>query len=514
MSITNNVPQPQVFEEPVEETDVLPILEPEVQAEPANPEPALRRSQRPRRSAIPGDYMVYLQEVEFNIGDLDDPISYREAMESSQSTLWQAAMEEELASMDKNGRVERLKARLVAKGFTQREGLDYSETFSLVSTKDSFRIIMALTAHFNLELHQMDVKTAFLNGFLKEDIFMKQPPGFIERGKENFFYDILLASSNVQLLQDTKSMLSSSFDMKDLGEAHFVLGIEIVRDRSRRVLGLSQNNYIDRVLKRFNMERCSGGDVPIGKGDTFSTYQCPVTDFEIEAMKDKPYASFVGSVMYAQVCTRPDLAFALSVLGRFQSNPGIAHWNASKKVLRYLQKTKSYVLCYHYVDSLDLVCYSDADLGGCVDDRMSTSGYVFILAGGAVSWRSKKQTTRSVSTMESEYIGCFEAARQCVWLNNLIHSMKIVKRIERPLKLYCDNSSAVFFAKNNKRSNASRLLDIKYLTLQDKVRDGVIDIEHLGTLHMIADPLTKALHVTAFQRLVPKMGLQASIDLF
>ncbi|CAL9017000.1 unnamed protein product [Prunus brigantina] len=428
---------------------------------------------------------------------------------------------------------------------------------------------MALTAHFNLELHQMDVKTAFLNGFLKEDIFMKQPPGFIERGKENFvcklnksiyglkqasrqWYlrfdqvvtsfgfvenrfdnciymkmvksnfiflvlyvdDILLASSNVQLLQDTKSMLSSSFDMKDLGEAHFVLGIEIVRDRSRRVLGLSQNNYIDRVLKRFNMERCSGGDVPIGKGDKFSTHQCPVTDFEIEAMKDKPYASLVGSVMYAQVCTRPDLAFALSVIGRFQSNPGIAYWNASKKVLRYLQKTKSYVLCYHYVDSLDLVCYSDADLGGCVDDRMSTSGYMFILAGGAVSWRSKKQTTRSVSTMESEYIGCFEAARQCVWLKNLIHSMKIVKSIERPLKLYCDNSSTVFFAKNNKRSDASRLLDIKYLTLQDKVRDGVIDIEHLGTLHMIADPLTKALHVTAFQRLVPKMGLQASIDLF
>ncbi|CAL9020509.1 unnamed protein product [Prunus brigantina] len=198
-------------------------------------------------------------------------------------------------------------------------------------------------------------------------------------------------------------------------------------------------------------------------------------------MKDKPYASLVGSVMYAQFCTRSDLAFALNVQGRFQSNP---------------------------------VCYSNADFGGCVDDRISTSGYMLILADGAVSWRSNKQTTISVSTMKSEYIGCFEATRQCVWLKNLIQSVKIVKSIERPLKLYCDNSSALFFAKNNKRSYASRLMDIKYLALQDKVRDRVIDIEHRGTLHMIADPLTKPLHVTTLERLVRQMGLQTSIDLF
>ncbi|KAM1962830.1 hypothetical protein ACFX16_023075 [Malus domestica] len=137
-------------------------------------------------------------------------------------------------------------------------------------------------------------------------------------------------------------------------------------------------------------------------------------------MKSKPYASLVGSVMYAQVCTRPNLAFALSVLGRFQLNPGVAHWNAGKKVLRYFKKTRDYVLGFHRVENLDVVCYTDADLGDCVDDRMSTSGYVFIMCGGAISWRSKKQTTRAISTMESKYIGYFEAMKQSNWLRNLI----------------------------------------------------------------------------------------------
>lgn len=131
-------------------------------------------------------------------------------------------------------------------------------------------------------------------------------------------------------------MLSKSFEMKDLGESKFVLGIEIVRDRSRGVLGLSQRAYIEKVLKRFNMENCSSGEVPIGKGDKLHLGQCPRNELEKKGMQDKPYASLVDSLMYAQTCTRPDLAFAVSVLGRFQANPSIQHWVAGKKVLRYL----------------------------------------------------------------------------------------------------------------------------------------------------------------------------------
>ena len=308
---------------------------------------------------------------------------------------------------DSKGNVERFKARLVAKGYTQREGIDYKQTFSPVSTKDSFRIIMALVAHYNLELHQMDVKTAFLNGDLKEDVYMDQPEGFVVEGKEhlacrlkksiyglkqasrewylkfdkiiktfgfaenvvdNCIYvkfkgsrftflvlyvdDILLACSDKDMLHETKNFLSSSFDMKDLGEASYVLGIEIHRDRSRGTLGLCQKAYFERVLKKINMHKCSPSPAPIVKGDKFGTFQCPRNQCETDQMKSVPYASAIGSIMYAQVCTRPDLCFVTGVLGRYQSNPGPDHWKAAKKVLRYMQGTKDFMLTYKRTDNL------------------------------------------------------------------------------------------------------------------------------------------------------------------
>ncbi|TQE08812.1 hypothetical protein C1H46_005583 [Malus baccata] len=331
---------PASMSEEIQELNHQPVQQP------------VRHSTRVKKPTLSNDY-VYLQEHEFDLGDIDDPLTYSQAMTSPQAVLWKKAMEEELESMSKNnvwtlvesdsktkpigckwvyktkrdaqGRIERYKARLVAKGFTQKERVDFSDTFSPVSSKDSMRIIMALTAYFDLELHQMDVKTAFLNGELEETIHMKQPPGFIERGKDSlvcklnksiyglkqasrqwyikfdkvvtahgftenklddciyskfkgtkfiflvlYVDDILIASSNLQLLHETKNMLSSNFEMKDLGEAHYVLGIEIIRDRAKKFLGLSQKGYIERVLIRFNMEDCNGADVPVNKGDKFT----------------------------------------------------------------------------------------------------------------------------------------------------------------------------------------------------------------------------------------------------
>ncbi|XP_024192419.2 uncharacterized protein LOC112196335 [Rosa chinensis] len=306
----------------------------------------IRRSERVRKFAISDDYVLflqevepekfstYLQEVDFDIGEENDPITYNQAINSSQSALWTEAMHAELESMRDNqvwelvepapnvkpigckwvfktkknldGRIERYKARLVAKGFTQREGVDYHETFSPVSTKDAFRMIMALVAHYDMELHQMDVKTAFLNGELEEEIYMKQPQGFEEQGSEHmvcrlkrsiyglkqasrqwylkfdsvvtengfvensldeciyfkvcgskfivlvlYVDDILLASTDMKLLLETKAFFSKSFEMKDLGEASFVLGIKITRDRKRGLLGISQESYIDKGAKAF-----------------------------------------------------------------------------------------------------------------------------------------------------------------------------------------------------------------------------------------------------------------------
>jgi hypothetical protein len=273
---------------------------------------------------------------------------------------------------DSNGNIERFKARLVAKGFTQREDIDYTETFSPVSCKNSLRIIMVLVAHYDLELHQIDVKMTFLNGDLLKNVYMTQPKGFAVKGKEHmgchlrkFIYglkqasrqwylkfdetirsfdfkeneednciyakfrngkfiflilyvdDILLASSDVSLLLENKRFLSSNFDMKDLGEASFVLGIEIHRDRRKGVLELSQNAYIEKVLKKFSMHACNPTPAPIVKGDKYGSFQSPKNQYEIDQMKSVPYASTVGSLMYAQVCTHHDLTFVIGMLDRY-----------------------------------------------------------------------------------------------------------------------------------------------------------------------------------------------------
>ena len=453
----------------------------------------------------------------------------------------------------------------MAKGFSQKEGIDYKETFSPVSTKDSFRIIMAIVAHFDLELHQMDVRTAFLNGDLYEDVYMTQPIGFEKVGKEHlvcklnksiyglkqasrqwylkfdevvikngfkenvadqciylkvsgssyifmvlYVDDILLASNNSDLLIETKQMLSSHFDMKDLGEASYVLGIQILRNRAKGELKLSQRTYIDKVLKRFNMQSCSPGKAPIVKGDKLSTDQCPQNESEKENMKTVPYSSVVGSLMYAQVCTRPDIAFAVGVLGRYLSNPGLMHWQAAKKVLRYLQGTKDFMLTYRRTDILDIVGFCDADYAGCVDDRKSTSGYIFIMAGGAISWKSVKQTLIASSTMEAEYVACYEATIHAVWLRNFVCALGVVDSISRPLKVYCDNSAAVAFSNNSRSTSRSKHIDIKFYKVKEKVVEGLISIEYISTNNMLADPLTKGLPIGIFQEHVSHMGLTSS----
>jgi hypothetical protein len=420
----------------------------------------LRRSIIPKRSAIPDDYVVYLQESDYNIGAKNDPEFFSQAMSCKESKLWYNTMKEEMNSMKSNGvwdlvelpngvkaigckwvfktkkdslgNIERYKARLVAKGFTQKEGIDYMETFSPVSKKDSLRIILALVAHFDLELQQMDVKTAFLNGDLEEEVYMKQPEGFpssdgeqlvcklkksmyglkqasrqwylkfhnvissfgfVENIMDQCMYqkvsgskicflvlyvdDILLATNDKGLLHEVKQFLSKNFNMKDMGEASYVIGIKIHRDRFQGILGLSQETYINKVLERFQMNDCSPSIAPIVKGDRFNLNQCPKNELEREQMKNIPYASAVGSLMYAQVCTRPDIAFVVGMLGQYQSDPGLDHWRAAKKVMRYLQGTKDYMLMYRRTDNLEVIGYSDSDFAGCIDSRKSTPGYIF-----------------------------------------------------------------------------------------------------------------------------------------
>jgi hypothetical protein len=257
------------------------------------------------------------------------------------------------------------------------------------------------------------------------------------------------------------------FDMKDLGEALYVLGIQILHDRTNGILGLSQKTYIEKILSRFNMQSCSIGKAPIVKSDKLSKSQCPQNDEERAHMQTIPYASLVGSLMYAQVCTRLDIAYAVGVLGRYLSDPGLNHWKAAKKVLRYLQGTKDFVLTYRHSSIVDVVGYTDADYAGCVDDRKSTSGYVFMMAGGAVFWKSVKQTLTATSTMEAEYVACYEATCHALWLWNFISDLGIIDSISKPLKIFC------------------------YLA-------SYINVEHISTEQMLADPPTKCLTPKVF----------------
>ncbi|RVW91887.1 Retrovirus-related Pol polyprotein from transposon TNT 1-94 [Vitis vinifera] len=283
-----------------------------------------------------------------------------------------------------------------------------------MSTKDSFRVIMAIVAHFDLELHQMDVKTAFLNGDLDEEVYMEQPTGFVEVGKE-----------------------------------------DLVCKLNKSIYGLKQ----------------------------------------------------ALSLMYAQVCTRPDIAFVVGMLGRYLSNPGSQHWKAAKKVLRYLQGTKDLMLTYQRTSLLDVIGFCDANFAGCIDDKKSTTGYIFMMAGGAVSWKSVKQTLIASSTMEAKYVACYEACCHAMWMWNFISALGVVDSISRPLKLFCDNSAAVAFSKNTRSISRSKHIDVKFYFVKEKVVKSLIDIEHMSTKSMLADPLTKGLPIIAFQEHVSQMGL-------
>ncbi|KAJ9565636.1 hypothetical protein OSB04_001602 [Centaurea solstitialis] len=514
--------------------NTTPTVEAEIQHENVEPqsEPIeevqtqdLRRSTRVRQE--PDRYLGFL--VSQDGGDLNEPTSYAAAMSGSESEQWQEAMEAEMQSMydnqhcravgrkwvfkkkpDVDGNVHTFKARLVAKGFMQTHGIDYDETFSPVAMLKSIRILMAISAYFNYEIWQMDVKTAFLNGNLTEDVYMEQPEGFEdpknpnkvckllksiyglkqasrswnlhfdERIKEFGFAksefepcvytmfsgsivtflvlyvdDILLIGNDVPTLQSVKNWLSKCFQIKDLGEAAYILGIKIYRNRSKRLIGLSQSTYIDKILKKFRMDESKKGFIPMQHGIVLSKTQCPVSSQDQDKMKSVPYASAIGSIMYAMLW--PDVAYSVSVTSRYQRNPGEPHWVAVKNILKYLRRTKGMFLVFGgSEDEISITGYSDASFQTDRDDFRSQSGYVFTLNGGAISWKSSKHDTIADSTIEAKYIAASDVAKEAVWLRNFLSDLRVVASISRPIDIFCDKSGAVALAKEPREHHKSR----------------------------------------------------------
>ncbi|CAM8899657.1 unnamed protein product [Rhodiola kirilowii] len=328
----------------------------------------------------------------------------------------------------------------------------------------TIRTVLGLVAKENLHLQQMDVKTAFLHGDLDEEIYMKQPEGFEVKGKEKlvcklkkslyglkqaprqwykkfdsfmkkaefsrceadhccyikryknsyvilllYFVDILIAGANWTEIDVLKKKLSKEFAMKDLGAAKQILGMRIIRNKE--CLKLSQEEYVKKVLKRFNMDDARPVSTPLASHFQLSKDQSPITEDEMKHMDKIPYASAIGSLMYAIVCTRPDIAHAVGVVSRFMSNPGRQHWEAVKWIFRYLKGSSSLSLCFRRSE-LGLQGYVDADNGGDIDSRKSTSGYIYTYGATAISWISKLQKIVALSSCEAEYVDVTEAAKE------------------------------------------------------------------------------------------------------
>ncbi|KAJ9565773.1 hypothetical protein OSB04_001739 [Centaurea solstitialis] len=533
----------------VDEESTTPVVEPEIQHSNVEPqsEPIeevqtqdLRRSSRVRQE--PDRYLGFL--VSQDSGDLNEPTSYGEAVSGSESEQWQEAMKAEMQSMydnqvweltdlpqhckavgrkwvfkkktDMDGNVHTFKARLVAKGFTQTHGIDYDETFSPVAMLKSIRILMAISAYFNYEIWQMDVKTAFLNGKLTEDVYVEQPEGFKDPKNPNKVCKLL---KSIYGLKQASRSWNLHFDerIKEFGFAknerpwrsRLYTRYKIYRNRSKRLIGLSQSTYIDKVLKRFRMDESKKGFIPMQHGIVLSKTQCPVSSEDQDKMKSVPYASAIGSIMYAMLCTRPDVAYSVSVTSRYQQNPGEPHWVAVKNILKYLRRTKEMFLVFGgSEDEISVTGYSDASFQTDRDDFRSQSGYVFTLNGGAISWKSSKQDTIADSTTEAEYIAACDAAKEAVWLRNFLSDLRVVASISRPIDIFCDNSGAVAQAKEPREHHKSRHVLRKYHLIREIIGRGDVRICKIPTEDNVADPLTKPLARAKHEAHANSIGMQ------
>ncbi|KAJ9547728.1 hypothetical protein OSB04_020271 [Centaurea solstitialis] len=297
--------------------------------------------------------------------------------------------------------------------------------------------------------------------------------------------------------------------MKDLGEAAYILGIKIYRNRSKRLIGLSQSTYIDKIMKKFRMDESKKGFIPMQHGIVLSKTQCPVSSQDQDKMKSIPYASAIGSIMYAMLCTRPDVAYSVSVTSRYQQNPGEPHWVAVKNILKYLRKQK---ICSWSLEVLrmKLVSSDILTLVSRPTEMISdhSQGTFFTLNGGAISWKSSKQDTIADSTTEAEYIAASDAAKEAVWLRNFLSDLRVVASVSRPIDIFCDNSGAVAQAKKPREHHKSRHVLRKYHLIREIIGRGDVRICKIPTEDNVADPLTNPLARVKHEAHANSIGMQ------
>ncbi|KAL0431577.1 UNVERIFIED_CONTAM: Retrovirus-related Pol polyprotein from transposon TNT 1-94 [Sesamum radiatum] len=501
-----------------------------------------RRSKRAKIAKTFGpEFLTYVLE--------NEPRTINEALSSPEAPFWKEAINSEIESIMQNhtwelmdlppgstplgckwilkrkykadGSIDKYKARLVAKGFKQKEGLDFFDTYSPVTRITSIRVLIAIAALYDLEIHQMDVKTAFLNGELDEEIYMEQPEGFVVPGQEKkvcrlvkslyglkqapkqwhekfdrtmlsngfkinecdkcvyvksshnsfiivclYVDDMLIMGSNRDVILTTKRMLTKHFDMKDMGLADVILGIKI--SKTSDGLALSQSHYIENILKKFKAYDSPPAKTPV--------------DLNLHLAKNKgesegqiEYSRIIGSLMYIMNCTRPDIAYAVNKLSRFTTV---------------------------------LEGYSDANWISDSKDTKSTSGYVFTIGGGAVSWKSSKQTCIARSTMESEFIALDKAGEEAEWLRNFLEDIPCWTKPVPAIMIHCDSQSAIGRAQSGMYNGKSRHIRRRHNTIRQLISSGIISIDYIKSKENLADPLTKGLSRDQVYCLSRGMGLK------
>jgi hypothetical protein len=449
-----------------------------------------------------------------------------------------------------DGSIERYKARLVAKGYTQRLGIDYEEVFAPVMRSDTLRCLLAIVQKHKLHMKQLDVVGAYLYGEIEEDLYMEEPESFAtsksgemvcklqkslyglkqsaRKWNEKFTValkglglnqsvadpclyvnktatlfcaiyvdDCLLAAADESQLSLVINQLQRLFKVT-VGDSTFFVGMQIEKHDGH--LLVHQEAYTKRILRQFNMENCHPISTP---GDSSAKLHKPEQD--AGASKQFPYRELIGSLMYLAVWSRPDIAYITSVLSQYLENPDETHWNAGKRVLRYLAGTPKVGIKFGKGSDI-LIGYSDADYAGDIDNRLSRSGIIFVLNGGPVSWTSQKQSTISTSTCQAEYVAAFEATKSAVWLRRLMHDLGV--KVDKPTPLMVDNQGTIHTIKNPASSHKrSKHWDIQYHYVQEQFKAGTIHAEYVCTKKQLADFLTKSLTPDKFSHNLSQLNM-------
>lgn len=555
---------------------------------PVHNKPEIRRSERlsklPKLSYdenVLNMYNLNTYMLSIDNASIAIPKCYKEIPNRHDRFEWEKAIEDELKSLQTNntwlivpkpenknivgcrwvftlkndeyGNPVKYKARLVAKGFSQEYLSDYTETFAPVARISTFRLILAISNQYNLIVHHMDVKTAFLNGFLKEEIYMDIPEGikaengyvcklnksiyglkqsarcwferfdlilkqlsfsnsevdrclyFLDKGhiNENIYLilyvdDLVIATGNINTMHSFKAYLMKQFNMVDLHDIKLFLGIKI--ERTDNKITLNQSTYLKSILSKFNMSNCKSISSPLPNKINY-------TALNSEEFYEAPCKNLLGCLMYAMLCTRPDICAAVNILSRYQIKNNIELWRSLKRILRYIKGTLNFKLTYIRNDfKQTLTGYVDADWANDDTTRRSTTGYVFqIFDNCTVTWNTKRQNSVATSSTEAEYMALYEGVKEAIWIKSVFKSINL--DLNKPIVIYEDNQSCISIATNPSNHKRTKHIDIKYHFTREQIEQQIVTLKYVPTDHQLADIFTKMVSPVKFAQIRSSLGL-------